>query len=236
MPTSEPASLSKRQLLERCKHVRDDHLRYFQKWGLIRPVGRGDARFSLADVALVRQVDEALGGGADVRTVLRQLQASRDGQLALDFRIEAQPAKVLRLRARDPQTAALPQTAPREPEPTAHQYFVAASAIDDGGPENSARAAAGYRRALEIDPYLVPAIINLANIQYAEDHIPEAQALYERAIAIDSDVFEAHFNLGNIFHDLGRYREAQTCYREALRLNPQYANAHFYLEIGRAHV
>jgi tetratricopeptide (TPR) repeat protein len=229
---SEPASLSKRQLLERCKHVRDDHLRYFQKWGLIRPVGRGDARFSLADVALVRQVDEALGGGADVRTVLRQLQASRDGQLALDFRIEAQPAKVLRIRQREVSPAsALPQTEPREPEPTAHQYFVAASAIDDGSLENGARAAAGYRRALELDPYLVPALINLANIHYADDHIPEAQALYERAIAIDGEVFEAHFNLGNIFHDLARYREAQACYREALRLNPQYADAHFYLAV-----
>ena len=63
-----------------------------------------------------------------------------------------------------------------------------------------------YRRALEIDPYLVPALINLANIHYSRDEIAEAQALYERAIALEPDVFEAHFNLGNIFHDLGRYR------------------------------
>ena len=82
------------------------------------------------------------------------------------------------------------------------------------------QASMAYRRALEIDPYLVPALINLANIHYSRDEIAEAQALYERAIALEPDVFEAHFNLGNIFHDLGRYREAQGCYRDALKLNP----------------
>jgi polysaccharide export outer membrane protein len=65
-----------------------------------------------------------------------------------------------------------------------------------------------YRRALEIDPYMVPALINLANLHYSRDDVVEAQALYERAIALEPDVFEAHFNLGNIFHDLARYIEA----------------------------
>ena len=85
--------------------------------------------------------------------------------------------------------------------------------------------------ALEIDPNLVAALINLANIHYSRDEIAEAQALYARAIALDPDVFEAHFNLGNIFHDLGRYDEAQVCYYDALRLNPSYADAHFYLAV-----
>ena len=136
--TSEPASLSKRQLLERCKHVRDDHLRYFQKWGLVRAAGRahGEISYSLADVALIRHIDDALGSGADVRTVLRQLQASRDGQLALDFRLSAEPAKVLQLRRREsPPLAAMLDVSARDEEPTADQYFVAASAIDDGSPD-----------------------------------------------------------------------------------------------------
>ena len=51
---------------------------------------------------------------------------------------------------------------------------------------------------LVIDPDLVPAIVNLANIHYARDEMIEAQALYERAIGLDPDCFEAHFNLGNI--------------------------------------
>jgi tetratricopeptide (TPR) repeat protein len=233
VPLPDSAPVSKRQLLERCRHVREDHLRYMQKWGLIRPTHRekGDTFFSFADASIVRQADEALGGGARFRAVLRNLLASRNGQLTFDFRIDAQHAKVLQLKRREPPPlAALMDPTPLE-ESTADQYFAAASALDDGRPETFDEASAAYRRALEIDPYLVPALINLANIHYSRDEIAEAQALYERAIALEPEVFEAHFNLGNIFHDLGRYREAQACYRDALKLNPAYPDAHFYLAV-----
>ena len=95
MPSPDSASVSKRQLLERYRHVRDDHLRYMQKWGFIRPSHRdnGETFFSFSDVSVVRQADEALGGGAKFRAVLRNLAASRNGQLTFDFRIDAQPAR-----------------------------------------------------------------------------------------------------------------------------------------------
>lgn len=229
-----PAFTSRRQLLERYTRVREDHLRYMQKWGLIRPERgeHGEEAYSFADVAVVRQADEALADGASFRAVLRHLLASHAGQLTLDFRLEAQPAKVLQLRRREmPPLAALMDPAPLPRESTAEQYFMAASVLDNGDPANFDEAAVAYRRALEVDPYLVPALINLANIHYARDEIAEAQALYERAIAVEPDVFEAHFNLGNIFHDLGRYGAAQACYRDALKLNPTYADAHFYLAV-----
>jgi tetratricopeptide (TPR) repeat protein len=181
---------------------------------------------------VIRQADAELGEGAHFRAVLRNLLASREGQLAFDFRLEAQPAKVLQLkRAEPPPMAALMDAHPPLDSSDAAEFFVAASILDDGDPANVDEAATAYRRALEIDPYLVPALINLANIHYARDQIAEAQALYERAIALDRDVFESHFNLGNIFHDLGRYNEAQICYRDALALNPTFADAHFYLAV-----
>ena len=234
MLSPESATISKRQLLERYSHVREDHLRYMQKWGLIRPAQgeNHESFFTFADAAVIRQADEALSGGAKFRTVLKQLLSSRDGQLAFDFRLDAQHAKVLQLKRREPPPmAALLESTPIVDESTADQYFRAASILDDGSPDNFDEAAANYRRALEIDPYLVPALINLANIHYSRDEIAEAQALYERAIALEPDVFEAHFNLGNIFHDLARYREAQGCYRDALKLNQTYADAHFYLAV-----
>ena len=88
----------------------------------------------------------------------------------------------------------------------AAKYFVEGSRLDDGDDHGMAEAAAAYRKALVIDPDLVPAIVNLANIHYARDELIEAQALYERAIGLDPDCFEAHFNLGNIHHDLGPLR------------------------------
>lgn len=207
-----------------------------QKWGLIRRLdrGSGEAYYAFPDLAVIRQADEALAGGASFRAVLRNLLASRSGQLTFDFRLDAQLAKVLQLKRREsPPLAALmdPAPRPRLVASSAEQFFVAASILDDGDPANFGEASAAYRRALEADPYLVPALINLANIHYAKDEIAEAQALYERAIALEPDVFEAHFNLGNIFHDLGRYPEAQNCYREALALNSAYADAHFYLAV-----
>jgi tetratricopeptide (TPR) repeat protein len=113
----------------------------------------------------------------------------------------------------------------------AEEYFRAASLLDDGDESKREQAAAVYRRALEADPCLVAALINLANIHYSRDELAEAQALYERAIGLESDFFEAHFNLGNIYHDLGRFSEAQACYAEAIHLNPTYADAHFYLAV-----
>ena len=221
-------------MLERYKHVRDDHLRYMQKWGLIRPDrgAHGECAYAFSDLAVIRDADAQLAEGASFRAVLRHLLATRAGQLAFDFRIEAPPAKVLRLTRRDPPPLAAMMDPGRPPEPmAAEQYFTAASMLDDGDPAKMEKASAAYRRALEIDPYLVPALINLANVHYSSDEIAEAQALYERAISLEPDVFEAHFNLGNIFHDLGRYPAAQACYREALRLNPTYADAHFYLAV-----
>jgi len=232
--TSGAPALSRRQLLERYTHLRDDHLRYMQKWGLIRPSHRahGETFYTFPDLTVIREADDNLGNGATFRAVLRSLLASHQGQLAFDFRIEAQPAKVLQLRRPEPPPmAALMETLPVDRSSTAEQYFAAASILDNGDPAHFESSAAAYRRALEIDPYLVPALINLANIHYARDQIIEAQALYERAITIESDVFESHFNLGNIFHDLGRYVEAQRCYRDALRLNPAFADAHFYLAV-----
>jgi tetratricopeptide (TPR) repeat protein len=232
-------------VLERYKHLREDHLRYMQKWGVVRPAStpsatggasdRGEPVYAFADLAVLRQADAELAEGKSFRAVLRNLVAARDGQLAFDFRIEAHPAKVLQLtrRAPPPMAALMEATlmAPRPESDSAEQYFLAASILDNGDPANFEEAAAVYRRGLEIDPYMVPALINLANLHYARDEIAEAQALYERAIALESDVFEAHFNLGNILHDLGRYPAAQACYREALRLNPTYPDAHFYLAV-----
>ena len=166
--------------------------------------------------------------------MLRKPVASRSGQLAFDFRIEAQPAKVLQLTAARAAPAARihgSRCRRRRPLRPRTLFPRGRRCSTTGDPANFDEAAAAYRQALAVDPDLVPALINLANIHYARDEIAEAQALYERAIALEPDVFEAHFNLGNIFHDLGRYPEAQACYRDALKLNPSYADAHFYLAV-----
>jgi tetratricopeptide (TPR) repeat protein len=226
-----------RDVLTRYHALREDHLRYLMKCGFIQPVLRtnADTFFAFQDLATIKQVNEDLESGRRFMTIARAMLSSRQGQLAFDFRLDAAPAKILTLQRKPkPHSPALQKhdaSAPVYDTALAEEYFRAGSALDDGDEATREHAATAYRRALEVDPYLVAALINLANIHYAHDELVEAQALYERAIGLESDFFEAHFNLGNIYHDLGRYTEAQSCYKEALRLNPFYADTHFYLAV-----
>ena len=188
-----------------------------------------DTFFSFQDLAPIKQANEDMAAGATCRSVLRALLASRQGQLAFDFSLEASPAKIVTLPPRPPKT--LPLDALVRATQTAEEYFRQASDLDDGNESTVEEAAALYRAALEHDPHLVAALINLANIHYTHQEVAEAQALYERAIALESDFYEAHFNLGNIHHDLGEFEKARACYDEALLLNPYYADSHFYMAV-----
>jgi hypothetical protein len=224
-----------RDILAMYPALREDHLRYLEKWGFIHAAVRNNADvwFGFADLAVLRQVHAELHRGTPFRAVLRDLQATRSGQLAFDFRLDAQQARILTLAPRQaPAPAAPPEPDDAAPIGDAEQYFLMGSLLDDGTPERQEDAARAYRRALEADPDLAAAIINLANIRYARDELAEAQALYERAIALDPTFFEAYFNLGNIHHDHGRYLAAEDCYRKALAINPEYADAHFYMAVA----
>ncbi|HUE84683.1 MAG TPA: tetratricopeptide repeat protein [Vicinamibacterales bacterium] len=220
-----------RDILAMYPTLREDHLRYLQKWGFIRPAfkNNADTFYDFGALTLMRQVHNEQQRGVSFRAVLRDLQASRSGQLTFDFRIDAHPARIITLKPKESKEPPLPGI--DRPLTTAEQYFLMGSLLDDGTAEQQDEAAAAYRRALEDDPDLVAALINLANIYYAKDELAEAQALYERAILLDPSYFEAHFNVGNIHHDHGRFVEAEACYRDALGINPDYADAHFYLAV-----
>ena len=249
LPSSSGGPYGLRDIRSLYPAVTDKHLRYLEKWGLVRQSNapRERREFSFSDLLTIRQVAGELERGTPLRTVLRSLLAERQGQLELDFLTghvaqDAPRAKVVNLEPRKPiqntatppplqssATLAFPFSDPQSA--LAAKYFLEGSKLDDGDERKMEEAAAAYRKALVIDPDLVPAIVNLANLHYARDEMIEAQALYERAIGLDPDCFEAHFNLGNILHDLGRYESALVCYRDAVELNPGYADAHFYLAV-----
>ena len=224
-----------RDILQMYPALRVDHLRYLEKMGFIKPAfkNNADTFFGFADLTAMRQVAAELQQGTSFRALLRDMQASQTGQLAFDFRLEAQPARIIELKPRaevQPPIATGITNGVRELS-SAEQYFLMGSLLDDGTPDRMEEAAKAYRRALDEDPDLVAALINLANIRYSRDELAEAQALYERAIALDGSYFEAHFNLGNIHHDHHQYLEAEAAYRGALALNSSYPDAHFYLAV-----
>jgi TPR repeat/BRCA1 C Terminus (BRCT) domain/Tetratricopeptide repeat len=225
---------SLRDLVARYPSLREDHLRYLAKSGIIKPILRtnADTFFGFPDLAVIKQVSDDIGRSVSFRTIVRTLLASRQGQLAFDFRCDAAPARVFTLQRRiRPPRPQVGTATPSRDTALAEDHFRMGSELDDGDEANQDEAAAAYRKALELDPYLVAALINLANIHYTRNELVEAQALYERAIGLEPDFFEAHFNLGNIHHDLGRFPESQLCYHQALQLNPFYADTHFYLAV-----
>ena len=258
MPSSSSAAsgpYTSRDIRSLYPSISDNHLRYLEKWGLVRAnAARAERLYSFSDLLTVKRVAAELEAGTPLRVILRTLLAETQGQLALDFQpahagSETPRAKVLSLAARKEKTG-LPATAGISPGASASceasltayagtdpqralaaKYFAEGSRLDDGDGRKTEEAASAYRKALVVDPDLVPAIVNLANIHYGRDELIEAQALYERAISLEPDCFEAHFNLGNIHHDLGRYARALICYRAAVSLNPTYADAHFYLAV-----
>ena len=183
------------------------------KCGIIRPVLRtnADTFFAFPDLAAIKQANDELEPGRLVpqRRPRRCWRRGRGSWRSISGSTpRRRRSSRCSGRSRRARRSTADAPAPRDTA-LAEEYFRAASALDDGDEAKQDQAAAAYRKALEIDPYLVAALINLANIHYSRDELAEAQALYERAIGLESDFFEAHFNLGNIYHDLGRFAEAQ---------------------------
>jgi hypothetical protein len=139
-----------RDLLGRYRSLREDHLRYLVKCGVIKPVLRtnADTFFPFPDVASIKQANDELDQGATFRGVVRSLIAARQGQLTFDFRLDAAPAKILALK---PRVSQAPRIAPDPAASRVHdtalaeEYFLVGSALDDGDDANLEPAAAAYR-------------------------------------------------------------------------------------------
>src|SRR5262249_27154543 len=164
----------------------ENHLRYLEKWGLIRPAAARsrDGDFTFSEIATIKQLSAELERGVPLKQVLRALLAEHQGQLELDFHASrSAPAKVVALPARSARTERRPPSDyAAAPAPTAFalldpqaalaaKYFMEGSRLDDGDDTRIEEAAAAYRKALVIDPDMVPAIVNLANLHYAHDEL-----------------------------------------------------------------
>ncbi len=245
LPTAEALDrryYSLRRIRRRYPRIREDHIRCLEKRSLVRPAARTDVDryYGFQGLRTVRGVSDGLERGAPFRAVLRELEAARHGQLTLDFgdRGETPPATIVALPARRQLAMDGGETGDAGGEPPssveaslAISCFQEGAALDEGNERDQLMAGIAYRKALMLNPNLVPALINLANVHYARDELVEAQALYERAMHLDPECFEARFNLGNIHHDLGRHADSLRHYRRALEIDPTYPDAHFYLAV-----
>lgn len=84
-----------------------------------------------------------------------------------------------------------------------------------------------HERALEINPWLVQAHINLISLYGRGGQVEKAEKHYQAAMAINPDLPDIHYNYGVLLVMQERAEEAGKAFRQCLQLNPYYAEANY---------
>jgi tetratricopeptide (TPR) repeat protein len=85
---------------------------------------------------------------------------------------------------------------------------------------------AAHEQALEIDPGLVQAHINLISLYGRTKKFDKAERAYRSALAINPELPDIHYNFGVSLAGQERFSEAAQAFQSCLRFNPYYAEAH----------
>jgi tetratricopeptide (TPR) repeat protein len=79
-------------------------------------------------------------------------------------------------------------------------------------------------RARDLQPGIVPAILNQAYVKQDRKQPEQAMDYFQQALGIDPDCFEAHLGLALFYKDSGNRDEALRYFNECLRLRPERAD------------
>ena len=228
-PGGDQTLYGSRAIRELYPGLREDRLRYLERWGVIRPVrvGGGERFYAFADLAALRHASAELARGVPFRSVVRDLRTLRQRQLAdepgaqlsFDFQParEATPAKVITLGVRPTAAsgaASLPTSTADLPTAPGESAGRVTSALDD--PQRLARAAAAFAEGAALDTG-------------DPDHDEAAMAAYRRAAALDPTMTAALVNLANIHYARDRAVEAEALYERALAIDPASFEARYNL-------
>ena len=142
------------------------------------------------------------------------------GQALFDFELSelAREASTLALRTPPP---------PQGDEPEgALDWYERGYFLEEDAPEE---AMAAYRQALELEPGLADAHLNLGRLLHERGQTTDAERHYRQALTAHPEDATAAYNLGVALQDLGRLKDAAQAYEAALRLDPALADAHYNL-------
>lgn len=169
----------------------------------------------------------------------REVWNPESGQSLLDFEVSDLARDAASLASQRARRLAPVEIQASEPEAseeeTAEEWFDRGAELELDDPEAAMDA---YRQALEIDPTMVDARLNLGRLLHEAGRTVEAEGHYRNALETRPDDPTALFNLGVALQDLGRPAEAAEIYEKALEVDPGLADAHYnlavvYEELGR---
>jgi tetratricopeptide (TPR) repeat protein len=223
-------------------------VRAYVRAGFLEPERgpRGELRFSFQDLVLLRtakglvsaripprrvrsalrKLKEQLPEGRPLRAVHIRAEGDRivvgdgrahwspeSGQVLFDFGAQELARKVapLQRRARDGD---------------ASDWYERACDLEESAPDEAAEA---YRRALQLDPLLADAHVNLGRLVHEAGDARAAAEHYRKAIELRPESVIALFNLGVALEDLRMPDEAVLAYRTALAADAGCADAHYNL-------
>jgi protein O-mannosyl-transferase len=104
-------------------------------------------------------------------------------------------------------------------------YCLAEQYVPDK-PEYIDEAIEHFKRAIELQPDCLDALIGLGKAWASLNRFDDAVKQYKKALDIDGNCVEAHYNLGVAWARLRRLDEAIAEYGEALWIKPDLAEAH----------
>jgi tetratricopeptide (TPR) repeat protein len=149
------------------------------------------------------------------------------GQTVLDFEAPPEAAvDVAELERRTETVVALSEASDDSTGAQARIEFERALELED---EDPMAACTCYGRAIELDPELVDAYVNLGRIAHEAGRGVEAIRLYRLALVRTPDDPVLHFNLALAIDDTAGAAAAAPHYERALALAPDFADAHYNL-------
>lgn len=147
------------------------------------------------------------------------------GQVLFSFLVDdlARAAKVL---AVEPKKERARKQAPTALE-SADDWFERALLLEQEGDIDGARDA--YQKAIEADPELGDAYVNLGRLHHQAGDPVRAAQFYHQATEVQPDDPVAHYNLALALEDQKKLTAAVAHYRSAIEIAPDFADAHFNL-------
>lgn len=150
------------------------------------------------------------------------------GQLLLSFKLDDLAKAARSVVAVEPRRKPVSPLADEDGEPQdAMDWFELALDREQDGDIDGARAA--YLKAVEHDPSLSDAFVNLGRLAHEGGDAVEAARLYHQAIESDPEDPIAHYNLAIALEDQENLPAAVQHYEAAIRIDKAFADAHFNL-------